>query len=156
MPQSGYSIRELGPGERGACESILRSLPEWFGIEESIVAYVRQLATMPAFGAWDSDALVGFLGLLPRAGKAAEIEVMAVLREHHRRGLGSALAAAAEEWLRTRGYRWLMVRTLGPSSVYEPYERTRAFYRRLGFEPLEETPTRWGPDNPCLLSVKRL
>jgi len=36
------------------------------------------------------------------------------------------------------------------------YARTRAFYAAMGFEPLEEIVQVWGPDNPCLLLVKRL
>ena len=31
------------------CEPILRSLPEWFGIEESIVEYVEDIDRMPTF-----------------------------------------------------------------------------------------------------------
>jgi len=36
------------------------------------------------------------------------------------------------------------------------YARTRAFYRALGFLPLEERTDIWGPENPCLISVKAL
>ncbi|MEV0803712.1 hypothetical protein AB0I34_38880 [Kribbella sp. NPDC050281] len=35
------------------------------------------------------------------------------------------------------------------------YAMTRAFYRSVGFLPLEETPAFW-PGNPCLLMVKPL
>jgi ribosomal protein S18 acetylase RimI-like enzyme len=33
---------------------------------------------------------------------------------------------------------------------------TRRFYEAIGFEPIEEFPTMWGNDNPCLLLVKPL
>jgi len=46
--------------------------------------------------------------------------------------------------------------TFGPSGVSEEYERTRAFYAMVGFWPLEERADIWGPDNPCLISVKAL
>ena len=34
-------------------------------------------------------------------------------------------------------------------------ERTRGFYDRMGFEPLEENEL-WGAENPCLIMVKQL
>jgi hypothetical protein len=39
----------------------------------------------------------------------------------------------------------LQVYTLGDSVDYEPYERTRAFYRALGFVDFKREPH---PDNP--------
>jgi hypothetical protein len=40
-----------------------------------------------------------------------------------------------------------------PSLPYAPYERTRAFYEAVGFEPLEEITEIWGPENPCPLMI---
>jgi len=154
--RSEIPIRELRSGERALCEPILRSLPEWFGVERSIREYVHALREIPAFGAWANGGLAGFLGLKLHGPGAAEIHVMAVRAEYHRRGIGRALVSAAEAWLRGRGVRWVQVKTLGPSCDYEPYARTRAFYASLGYEPLEEFPDLWDPGNPCLLSVKRL
>jgi hypothetical protein len=48
----------------------------------------------------------------------------------------------------------LQVKTFGPSGQSPEYERTRDFYESLGFLPLEERTDIWGPDNPCLISVK--
>ena len=39
-------IRPMEPGEHIACGQILRSLPDWFGLEESIVQYVIDLQRM--------------------------------------------------------------------------------------------------------------
>jgi hypothetical protein len=36
-------------GEPTACESVLRSLPEWFGVESSLVQYANDAATLPTF-----------------------------------------------------------------------------------------------------------
>ena len=49
----------------------------------------------------------------------------------------------------------MQVKTLGPSKPDRRYAGTRRFYEALGFRPLEETAL-WGPENPCLIMVKRL
>ena len=49
----------------------------------------------------------------------------------------------------------LQVKTLGPTRPSEHYDRTRAFYAALGFQPLEEIHDLW-PGNPCLIMVKPL
>ena len=50
----------------------------------------------------------------------------------------------------------LTVKTLDASAEYEPYERTRAFYQKMGFIPLEVFTTFWNEENPCLYFAKRL
>jgi ribosomal protein S18 acetylase RimI-like enzyme len=81
---------------------------------------------------------------------------MGILPEFHRRGIGRRLVTRFEEILLADGVRWLQVKTLSPSRENEEYRRTREFYVRLGFEPLEEFKTLWGEANPCLQMVKRL
>ena len=44
-----YSIRMRADREAEDCERILRSLPEWFGIEASIVAYARAVDAMETY-----------------------------------------------------------------------------------------------------------
>jgi GNAT superfamily N-acetyltransferase len=133
------------------CESILRELPEWFGIEEATAAYIRDIAELPTFAAGDD----GFLAVKLHTPQAAELYVMGVRPERHRRGVGTALLAAAEDYLRDRGIEYFQVKTLGPSRRSEGYERTRRFYEARGFIPLEEIHGLWD-GNPCLLMVKRL
>lgn len=133
------------------CEAVLRDLPEWFGIEEATVAYIRDVASLPTFGIGD-DALLSLKLHTPRA---AEVYVMGVRRARHRQGLGTALLDAAEEYLRARGVEYLQVKTLGPSDPYESYERTRRFYESSGFVALEEIHGLW-EQNPCLIMVKQL
>ena len=50
----------------------------------------------------------------------------------------------------------LQVKTLSESHPDAGYAKTRAFYRAMGFHPLEEFKTLWGEANPCLLMVKKL
>jgi hypothetical protein len=63
---------------------------------------------------------------------------------------------AVEHDLREQGARLLEVKTRGPSGHSVEYARTRAFYEAVGFLPLEERTDIWGPENPCLISVKPL
>ena len=133
------------------CASILRRLPEWFGIEEATAAYIRDVAKLPTF-AVGADA---FLSLKLHTPQAAEVYVMGVRPDRHRQGLGTALLAAAEDHLRTLGVEYLQVKTLGPSDPYEEYARTRRFYEARGFVPLEEIHGLW-PGNPCVILGKRL
>jgi len=82
--------------------------------------------------------------------------VIGVLEEYHRRGVGAALISRAEQFCRDGGYRFLTVKTLDSSAEYEPYERTRAFYKKMGFYPLEVFKTFWNEENPCLFLAKYL
>jgi GNAT superfamily N-acetyltransferase len=145
------------PGERSrVCESILRALPGWFGIEHAIVDYVRDVAELPTLGAWVDGAAepAGFLSLKLHTRWAAEIHVMGVREEAHRRGVGRALVEFAEEQLAEHGVEYLQVKTLGPSRRSAQYEQTRAFYEAVGFRPLEELHGLWDEGNPTLIMVK--
>jgi len=148
-------IRPLMPGEAAACEAVLRALPEWFGIEESIVRYRRDMDAMETLVAESEGRVFGFLTLNTHNPRAAEIHIMAILKEHRRRGAGRRLVRRAESLLRERSVEVLQVKTLGPSRENAAYAETRAFYEAVGFCPLEET-NLWGDVNPCLIMVKHL
>jgi len=141
-------------GQASVCEPILRSLPEWFGIESAIVEYVRAIDRLPTFVAEADGASAAFLTLRPTSEFAAEIHVMAVCRQAQRRGLGRALLGAAETHLRAQGTEFLQVKTLAESDPDANYAATRAFYAAMGFRPLEEIRQIWGEHDPCQIMVK--
>jgi coenzyme F420-0:L-glutamate ligase / coenzyme F420-1:gamma-L-glutamate ligase len=141
------------PAERSRiAEAVLRDLPEWFGIEESTRQYIEDAASLQTLVV-EPDA--GFLCLKQHTLRAAEIYIMGVRREQHRKGIGRALVAAAESWCRVRGIPYLHVKTLGPSRP-DPggYDATRAFYEAVGFVALEELHGLWDENNPTLVLVK--
>jgi len=146
-----------GRQDPATVERLLRSLPQWFGIESAIESYVGDAATMPTYLAHADDAVgaVGVVLVARHYPTAAEIHLMAVAPEYHRRGVGRAVLAAVEADLAADGVRFLQVKTLGPSRPDADYDRTRAFYTAVGFTPLEELADLW-PGNPCLIMVKSL
>ncbi|MGI8879871.1 MAG: GNAT family N-acetyltransferase [Jatrophihabitans sp.] len=137
-------------------DGLLRSLPEWFGDEPSIVEYVEAAGRLPTYLATAAEgAVVGVLLLEWHFPTSAEVHLMAVDREWHRRGVGRALVAAAERDVRSAGASLLSVKTLGASRPDTNYAATRKFYGAIGFLPLEELLALW-PGNPCLVLVKPL
>ena len=141
-------------GQAAACEPILRALPQWFGLEASLVQYVQDIDALPTFLAEQGGRALGFLTLKRHTPCAAEIYVMGVRPEAHRQGLGRTLVQRAEAYLRQEQVEYLQVKTLGSSQPDPGYAQTRAFYAALGFQPLEEFKQFWSEQNPCLLMVK--
>lgn len=151
-------ITLTGPqlGTSAVCTPILRALPDWFGIEEAIVHYSAEIERLPTWLAQDAEKTVGFLSLKQHNAYAAEIYVMGIQAEAHRRGIGRQLVLEAETWLRRAGVEYLQVKTLSDSHPDLYYARTRAFYLAMGFRPVEEFKHLWGEQNPCLLFIKHL
>lgn len=138
------------------CNSILRSLPLWFGIESAIIDYVNDVKTMETWAAYQQDHVIGFVSVHRHFPQSAEIHVMGILQNYHRQGIGHQLVNTIESDLRKEGVRFLTVKTLSASRPNQEYDRTRNFYLKAGFTPLEEFKTLWGEANPCLLLVKHL
>jgi len=131
-------------------------LPEWFGIPEANAQYARDIEPLPTFVVRDGDDVVGFLTIKRHYPESAELLVMGVRPDRHRHGAGRALLEAVEAWLTSEGITFLQVKTRGPSTPDPFYERTRAFYRAVGFAPLEEMLTLWSEDDAALVLVKTL
>jgi ribosomal protein S18 acetylase RimI-like enzyme len=138
------------------CVPILRSLPDWFGIEAAILHYSTKIDQLPTLLAREAGRVIGFASLKQHTPYSAEIYVMGVLQEAQRQGIGRALTDQAQEWLKNHGVEYLQVKTLGPSQPDPNYAKTRSFYEAMGFRPLEEFRQMWDEHNPCLVMVKRL
>jgi ribosomal protein S18 acetylase RimI-like enzyme len=136
-------------------EPILRSVPDWFGIEEATLAYIADSARKPTCIASNNAQSVGFLTVTHHNPHSAEVHCIAVHRDHHGSGVGTTLLRHVESLLRRDGVRFLQVKTLGPSKPSLQYARTLHFYLSRGFTPLEEVQGLW-PGIPCLILVKAL
>jgi hypothetical protein len=64
--------------------------------------------------------------------------------------------AAVDENNGCIGCKYVIVKTLSDTDPYEPYARTRAFYRSVGFTPLLTLTEMWDEENPCLIMIKTL
>ena len=136
------------------CNDILRALPVWFGNEEAIVDYTVKVKEMPFFITCDNDKVIGFLAIKIHNEHTAEVCVMGVLEDYHRQGIGEKLIKACEMFCHNNQKEFLTVKTLDASVKYEPYEKTRNFYIKMGFKPLEVFPLHWDKENPCLFMAK--
>jgi N-acetylglutamate synthase-like GNAT family acetyltransferase len=136
------------------CEKILRALPDWFGIEESIVQYIKDADEMPTMLAKDDDVVVGFLTIKTHFSKTAEIHCMGILPQYHGKGIGKILIKKLENYLKDSGVKMLQVKTISEDSDCKFYTKTREFYKSVGFIPLEVFPKLWDEANPCLQLVK--
>jgi len=134
----------------------MRSLPDWFGIEQSIVDYSAEIDRLPTWLVCDLEKLIGFLSIKQHYATSAEVYVMGIRQEWQRQGIGSELMRRVQEWLKADGCEFLQVKTLGDSHSDENYARTRIFYEAMGFRPLEEFERIWDEYNPCLIMIKHL
>jgi ribosomal protein S18 acetylase RimI-like enzyme len=152
------NIQVNGPllGQSSLCEPVLRSVPQWFGLEASNLQYLRDIEVMPTFIAFVETDVIGFLTLKQHNEFAAEILVMAVRPDMHRKGVGRALLSEAEAYLKRQGVEYLQVKTLSSRHPDLNYAKTRAFYLASGFKPLEEFSHLWDEQSPALLMVKKL
>ncbi len=150
------AIRSLTREDVANCASILNSLPDWFGLEDSNRSYVESLERLPGAVATREAEIAGFVNLMEHTPRSWEIHVMAVRRELHRHGIGRALIEWAESWCLERNIPWLHVKTRGPATPDPEYARTREFYLAMGYEPLFESLTLWGEENAALILIKHL
>lgn len=153
-----FEVREVpSPIVKSAiAETILRGLPDWFGIEESLVSYVLEVAGMYFLCAFSNDEPVGFLAIHEHFSCTCEIHVMGILLEFHRKGVGRELIKQAVCHYAKKGFTFMTVKSVAEPAGNAEYEATRAFYKAMGFLPLEVFPTLWDEWNPCLLMCKVL
>lgn len=100
---------ELRPA---VARSVLEALTDWFGVEESREAYIRQSRDMEMFAAYEDGEPVGFACLKQTGSATVELAVMGVLRQYHRRGFGRQLVRAAIDHAREAGYGFMQVKTV--------------------------------------------
>ena len=153
-----YQILEITDGslKKKYTEQILRALPEWFGDEESLVEYVQTVKKYPFFCAFKGDACVGFFSGVIHHERTGDIYVCGLHPDHHRRGLGTKLYEALENYFINQGCVYVMVKTLSPLHPDKYYALTRKFYASIGFKDFYTDKKIWGHENPCLIMIKNI
>jgi len=150
-------VRPLEVADAPACDAIIASLPDWFGLDEGIRECAAAVRSEPGLVCERDGAVVGFLTVVRPSPVTAEISWLAVHANDRGRGAGTALVTrlvddlAAEERVRV-----LLVKTLSDRTDPGPeYAATRAFYLARGFRPAAELDL-FGPENPIQLMALRL
>lgn len=148
--------RVTEPGEKECiAREVLEDLTDWFGVPEYREGYIRDSRKWIFFAAEQEGKTAGFLCLKETGKSTAELAVMGVKKDSHRRGIGKALFEAAKECAVASGYEFMQVKTVAMGN-YEDYDRTNRFYQSLGFKELEVIPELWGEANPCQIYVMAL
>ena len=142
--------------KKEVCLKILRDLPEWFGIESSLLKYSEEVMEKDFYTVLISGEPAAFVSVKINNEFTAEIYVIGMLKKFHRMGIGKILIEKIEKNLIEKGYKFLMVKTVSESLDNAAYAKTRLFYKKVGFLPLEEIVEIWGEKNPCLIMVKTL
>lgn len=138
------------------CELILRDLPDWFGNEQALVDYTKDVQGKVFYCAYDEEKPVGFLSLKIHNQDTAEVYVMGILGTYHRQGIGKRLMEICQKDCIDQNMTFLTVKTLDESRPDQGYDQTRNFYKSMGFKPLEVFKTLWDESNPCLFMAKVL
>ena len=154
-PLSG--VRSLEPADAPACDAIIASLPDWFGLDEGIRECAAAVRSEPGLVFERDGAVVGFLTVVRPTPVAAEISWLAVHADDRGHGAGTALVTTLIDDLAAEGtVRLLLVKTLSDREDPGPeYAATRAFYLARGFRPAAELDL-FGPENPIQLMALRL
>lgn len=132
---------------------ILYDLPEWFGIPESTESYITDSQDMPYLAAYADSKLAGFIVLNATSPDTADIFVMGIKKEFHRKGIGRKLYEAYESMAKDLGYSYSQVKTV-QSGHYDEYDITNKFYQSMGYVELECFPEMWDSWNPCQIYIK--
>ena len=153
-PERPVLIRALEPGDADACDAIMRGLPEWFGLEEGLAECGAGRARGPgARRGRRRRASPGSRRVRRATDAALDITWLAVRRERHGHGLGTALVEAVVERAQAEGATFVTAWTVAASDPDPHYAATRAFYQRRGFAAVAEAEI-WGPENPAVLLVR--
>jgi len=110
------SMHFIGPSTSVAahCERILRSVPQWFGIEESLLEYVADSQRYVTFLAIDEEP-IAFVTVREHFAQSWEVHCVAVHASRRNSGVGMALHGHVESWLKAKGVSVLQVKTLSAS-----------------------------------------
>jgi GNAT superfamily N-acetyltransferase len=148
---AAVQIRSAVAADAGAMLAVARALPGWInagGIEQMTRDFQVHRGAVAVEG---SGRGVGFITWTLAEPGSVELTWLGVVPELHRAGVGRRLVAAIAETCRAEGIYAIHVSTLADTVAYEPYARTRSFYRALGFADYRVDPGSYDGDDRLLL-----
>lgn len=128
-------IKKFNKKDFNAVMAVAKSLhPKWFDNYAIGTAIPLDLNIHKGFVAEDKKSIVGFITYTSISDEGgARISWIGVLPEFQSKGVGTRLVNKLEKELKTLGVKELRVGTVAASTKYEPYEKTRTFYKKMGF-----------------------
>ena len=134
---------------------IAKSLPKYFD-EGGLKSIEQDTKNQTLFGAYLDDVMVCFATYKEINNETIEMSWLGILPKFQGKNYGKTLVKESLKKL-SQKYKVCEVKTLSDSDSYEPYKKTRSFYKNLGFIPIETISPypHWG-DNPCQIFVKFL
>lgn len=137
--------------------SIAESLTDFFN-KEGLATLSVDLENHELLGAFVDEKLVGFITLRKTDVSSIEISWLAVQRDFQGLGIGSKLVKNTLDEFSKKGFQICYVKTLAETVENEGYEKTRRFYKHLGFNTLEiiDPYPEWSAGNPCQILAAAL
>ena len=90
-PERQLVIQRASANTSSDFETVLRSLPSWFGQEEALLQYDRDAVNLTTFVTETTDGLLGFVTVKQQFTTSFEVHCIAVHAPHRGCGLGSKL-----------------------------------------------------------------
>jgi ribosomal protein S18 acetylase RimI-like enzyme len=153
-----YKIMKINDANKKTeyANTILRKLPEWFGLEEGLQEYVNTVYKYHFWAAFDHDSCIGFFVGKTHYNRTGDIYVCGIDPKYHRRGIGTLLYKEMEKYFKRNNCKYVIVKTISDADSDENYKKTRLFYKKNGFEELITIPEIWDENDPCLIMIKIL
>lgn len=145
-----------GTSEKQKAFDIAASLTNSFD-GRGLASIKKDLENKQLFGAFLGDRMVGFILYKELNPEVVELAWMGILKENQGKGIGTKMVLESLKLL-DQNYKVCEVKTLAETHPDPGYAKTRAFYKRLDFIPLEVISRYpgWSEDNPCQIFVKFL
>lgn len=125
-------IREGTASDYSTVIQIAKSLDDWFS--EDGIRYIKQDLEFENLILVCANAEpIGFLSYFTYEG-IGYLGWIGVYERYHGTGAGELLFIEFERIMKGHGINTIQVKTLGESVDYPPYDRSRNFYRKMGFK----------------------
>lgn len=125
--------------------------------DRGLASMKKDLEDQKLFGAFLEDRMVGFVVYKELNPEVIELAWMGILKENQGKGIGAKLLFESLRLL-DKKYKACEVKTLAETHSDPGYAKTREFYKKLDFIPLEiiSPYPGWSKDSPCQIFVKFL
>lgn len=142
--------------DSAAALNIARKNPHYFN-SHGLKTMESDFKTGFLIGSYSENKMIGFIMFRELNDQAVELVWMAIDPDYQNQGVGTTLIKEGIKLL-PKKYAICETKTLSEIDPDPQYARTRNFYKKFGFIPLETISPYpgWGRDNPCQIFVKIL